>query len=63
MAMWIKPDTGDATVSYLAPTFSEAKGIFESICWLKSAIIVPRKAEVCTARVWHTYTTNYGGTF
>ena len=60
-AMWTRPDTGDAPVSYLAPTFAAAKGIFESICWLKSAIVVPTKVEVCTSPVWHTYTTNYGG--
>ena len=44
--MWTRPDTGDAPVSYPAPTFSAAKGMFESICWLKSATIaieVPRK--------------------
>ena len=60
-AMWTRPDTGDAPVSYLAPTYAAAKGIFESICWLKSAIVVPTKVEVCSAPVWHTYTTNYGG--
>jgi CRISPR-associated protein Cas5d len=60
-AMWTRPDTGDSPVSYLAPTFAAAKGIFESICWLKSAIVVPTHVEICTAPVWHTYTTNYGG--
>lgn len=60
-AMWTRPDTGDAPVSYVAPTFSAAKGIFESICWLKSAIVIPRKVEICSTPVWHTYTTNYGG--
>ena len=30
-AMWTRPDTGDAPVSYLAPTYSAVKGIFESI--------------------------------
>jgi CRISPR-associated protein Cas5d len=60
-AMWTRPDTGDAPVSYLAPTFAATKGIFESICWLKSAIVVPTKVEICSVPVWHTYTTNYGG--
>jgi CRISPR-associated protein Cas5d len=36
-AMWTRPDTGDAPVSYPAPTFAAVKGIFESIVWLKSA--------------------------
>ncbi|MCA9194236.1 MAG: CRISPR-associated protein Cas5 [Planctomycetales bacterium] len=60
-AMWTRPDTGDAPVSYLAPTFSAAKGILESICWLKSAVVKPTTIDICTPPVWHTYTTNYGG--
>ncbi len=36
-AMWTRPDTGDAPVSYPAPTFSATKVIFESIVWLKNA--------------------------
>ena len=40
-AMWTRPDTGAAPVSYLAPTFAVTKGIFESICWHKSAEVVP----------------------
>jgi CRISPR-associated protein Cas5d len=60
-AMWTRPDTGDAPVSYLAPTFSAAKGILESICWLKSAVVRPTAVEICTPPIWHTYTTNYGG--
>ena len=60
-AMWTRPDTGDAPVSYPAPTFSAAKGMFESICWLKSATIEPVKVEICAPLVFHTYSTNYGG--
>jgi CRISPR-associated protein Cas5d len=60
-AMWTRPDTGDAPVSYPAPTFSAAKGLVESIVWLKSAEVVPTKVEICAPLVWHTYTTNYGG--
>ena len=60
-AMWTRPDTGDAPVSYPAPTFSAAKGMFESICWLKSANVKPVKAEICSPLVFHTYSTNYGG--
>ena len=39
-AMWTRPDTGDAPVSYPAPTLAAVKGIFESIGWLKSAEVV-----------------------
>jgi CRISPR-associated protein Cas5d len=59
--MWTRPDTGDAPVSYPAPTYSAAKGIFESIVWLKNAEVVPTKAEICSPLVFHTYSTNYGG--
>ena len=33
-AMWTRPDTGDAPVSYPAPSFAAVKGIFEYIVWL-----------------------------
>lgn len=29
-AMWTRPDSGSSLVSYVAPTFSAVKGIFES---------------------------------
>jgi len=60
-AMWTRPDTGDAPVSYPAPTYSAVKGIFESIVWLKNAEVVPTKVEICAPLVFHSYSTNYGG--
>ena len=60
-AMWARPDTGDAPVSYPAPSFAAVKGIFESIVWLKSAEVVPTRVEICAPLVFHTYSTNYGG--
>jgi len=60
-AMWTRPDTGDAPVSYQAPTYSAVKGIFESILWLKTAEVVPVKVEICAPIVFHHYFTNYGG--
>jgi CRISPR-associated protein Cas5d len=60
-AMWTRPDTGDAPVSYPAPTLAAVKGIFESIVWLKSAEVVPTRVEICAPLVFHTYSTNYGG--
>jgi CRISPR-associated protein Cas5d len=59
--MWTRPDTGDAPVSYPAPTFSAVKGIFESILWSQWAEVVPTQVEICKPIVFHTYTTNYGG--
>lgn len=49
-AMWTRPDTGDAPVSYPAPTYASAKGILESILWLQSVDVVPTRVEVC--RPW-----------
>jgi CRISPR-associated protein Cas5d len=60
-AMWTRPDTGDAPVSYPAPTFGAAQGLFESVVWLKSAEIIPTRVEICSPLVYHSYTTNYGG--
>jgi CRISPR-associated protein Cas5d len=60
-AMWTRPDTGDAPVSYPAPSFAAVKGIFESIVWLKSAEVIPTRVEICAPLVFHTYSTNYGG--
>jgi CRISPR-associated protein Cas5d len=60
-AMWTRPDTGDAPVSYPAPTFSAAKGIFESIVWLKSAEAGPTRVAIYAPLVFYTYSTNFGG--
>ena len=60
-AMWTRPDTGDAPVSYPAPSFAAVKGMFESFVWLKSAEVVPTRVEICAPLVFHTYSTNYGG--
>jgi CRISPR-associated protein Cas5d len=60
-AMWTRPDTGDAPVSYPAPTLAATKGIFESVVWLKSAEVIPTRVEICAPLVFHTYSTNYGG--
>jgi CRISPR-associated protein Cas5d len=60
-AMFTRPDTGATPVSYPAPTYSAAKGIFESIVRLKSAYIKPTKVEICAPIHYHRYTTNYGG--
>jgi CRISPR-associated protein Cas5d len=60
-AMWTRPDTGDCPVSYPAPTYSAAKGIFESILWGPAVQIVPTKVEICTPVQYHNYQTYYGG--
>jgi len=70
LAMWSRPDTGSGPTSYPIPTWSAAKGLFESIAFFRSgrAWINPTRVEVCKARFsesggihFHRYMTNYGG--
>lgn len=60
-AMWTRPDSGDCPVSYPAPTYSAAKGIFESILFIEAVEVAPYKVEICAPIAYHTYNTNYGG--
>lgn len=60
-AMFTRPDSGAAQVSYPAPTSSSVKGMFDSIARWKSACIRPVKVEICAPIKFHKYTTNYGG--
>ncbi len=60
-AMFSRPDTGASFVSYPAPTFSAAKGMFESIARMKSAYVKPTKVELCRPIRYEKYATNYGG--
>jgi CRISPR-associated protein Cas5d len=70
LAMFARPDTGGTPTSYPAPTWSAAKGLFESIAFLAdgAAWICPVRVEVCRPRgtsggqmKFERYTTNYGG--
>lgn len=60
-AMFARPDAGAAPVSYPAPTYSAAKGMFEAIARLKTVYIRPTKVEICAPIQYQKYTTNYGG--
>jgi len=60
-AMFNRPDVGAGFVSYPAPTYSAAKGMFESVMRLETAYIRPTKCEICAPVVYHKYVTNYGG--
>lgn len=60
-AMWTRPDTGDSPVSYPLPTYSAAKGLFESVARIETVEIVPTTVEICAPVVFHNYATNYGG--
>ena len=52
-AMWTRPDTGSSPVSYVAPTFSAVKGIFESVLRWKSVNVRPTKVEICAPVQFH----------
>lgn len=60
-ALWTRPDSGDAPMSYVAPTPSAVRGIFESILWGPDIRIVPTAVEICAPLQYHSYVTNYGG--
>jgi len=60
-AMFTRPDTGSAFVSYPVPTWSACKGMFEAVARLKSAYIDPTRVEICAPVNFHRYVTNYGG--
>ena len=60
-ALWSRPDSGDAPVSYVAPTPSAVRGIFESILWGPDIRIVPTAVEICAPIQYHSYVTNYSG--
>ncbi len=69
-AMWSRPDTGATPTSYPVPTWSAAKGIFESVAFYNDgkAWIRPAKVEICKKKNTHCgelrfqrYTTNYRG--
>ncbi|MDD4849426.1 MAG: CRISPR-associated protein Cas5 [Gemmiger sp.] len=60
-AIWSRPDTGDAPVSYPAPTASAVRGIFEAVLWGPDIRVVPTAVEICAPIQYHAYVTNYGG--
>ena len=61
IAMFARPDTGAAPVSYPVPTKSALKGMFESVAFSKYAYFEPKRVEICSPIVYRRYTTNYRG--
>jgi len=47
--------------TYSIPTYSAAKGMFESIVFVQSAVIIPTAVEICKPVKRRKYTTNYNG--
>jgi CRISPR-associated protein Cas5d len=60
-ALWARPDTLPNPVSYVAPTFSAVKGLFEAILRWKSVNVRPTRCEICAPVQFHRYAFNYGG--
>ena len=60
-AMFTRPDTGSAPVSYPAPTYESAIAMFESIAWRKDAIYIPQYVEICSPVQYAPLSVNYGG--
>ncbi len=60
-AIWTRPDSGDSPCSYPAPTYSAVRGLFESVLWGPSVLVIPKKVELCSVPQYHSYATNYGG--
>lgn len=60
-ALFSRPDSGDSPVTYIVPTPSAIRGIFESILWGPDIRIVPTAVEICAPIQFHSYVTNYGG--
>jgi CRISPR-associated protein Cas5d len=60
-AMFTRPDTGAAPVSYPVPTFSAAKGMFEAVLRKPHLYVNPIRIEICKPIRYERYVTNYGG--
>lgn len=60
-AMFTRPDTGAAPISYPVPTLSAAKGMFEAVLRRPHVYIQPTKIVICKPIRYERYITNYGG--
>jgi CRISPR-associated protein Cas5d len=61
IALWARPDTLPNPVSYVAPTFSAAKGLFEAVVRWNSVNVRPVRCDICAPVQFHSYAFNYGG--
>jgi CRISPR-associated protein Cas5d len=60
-AMFMRPDTGSTPISYPAPTYSAAKGMFDAVFRLKSICVEPICVEICNPTRYERFITNYHG--
>jgi CRISPR-associated protein Cas5d len=61
VAMFTRPDTGSAPISYPAPTCEAARALFRSVAWMKTAYIEPIRVVICRPVCYMNYTTNLTG--
>jgi CRISPR-associated protein Cas5d len=61
IALWVRPDSGAAFVSYPAPTYSAVQGILDCIARWKTAYLQPQRVEICSPIQTMRWVTNYGG--
>ena len=61
VALWTRPDSGAAFVSYPAPTYSAVQGILDCIARWKTAYLQPTRVEICKPIQTMRWVTNYGG--
>jgi len=61
MAMWSRSDSGSEKTTYPIPTFSAAKGVFESILYMPSVYVIPYKVQICNPLQYQKYAFNYRG--
>ena len=60
-AMFARPDTGATPISYPVPTWSAAKGMFDTVLLRPHVYVSPTLLEICKPIRFERYVTNYGG--
>lgn len=60
-AAWSRQDTGSEKGTYPAPPFSQIKGAFESILYLRNASVIPTAVQICSPIRYQNYPFNYRG--
>lgn len=60
-ALWTRPDSGAAFVSYPGPSYSAARRLFDCVVRWKTAYFHPIKVEICGPIQTMRFVSNYGG--
>lgn len=61
VALWTRPDSGAAFVSYPAPSYSAVRGLLDCVARWKSAYLRPTKVAICRPIQTMRWVTNYSG--